>query len=218
MRKISIIKYQRFQLNINNMEDSPNTIQDPKPFEKVSSKKDLSQEVEPSEAVNINLNLAENRKTEVVVEASKFPDNLPPSTRRALQFFRVTTIGIYCFVYSLYMVFANPIKPYIKTLNQALGIDAQLSSFVFSLPSLLSLVAGVPANIFLTKFGQKACVLFYLLLIAAGFGFRVLIPEDFNYYIIGSVLVGIALPFGNNICLVVCTEWFDTKHVSELNL
>ena len=168
---------------------------------------------EPSESVHSNLlekNLTKKNKKKI----TKFPKNLPPSTLRTIRFFRVTTIGLFCFIYSLYLVFSNPIKPYIKTLNQALGIDAQLSSFVFSLPSLFALLAGVPSNIFLTKYGQKPSLLLYLFLLFVAFGFRFFLQQNFYFYIFGSILVGIGLPFGNNMYLVVCTEWFDSEHVS----
>ena len=145
---------------------------------------------------------------------TRFPKTLSTSTRRTVQFFRVTTIGLYFFVYSLYFVDVNPIKPYIKSLGEALGIDAQMSELVFSLPSLFALIAGVPANIFLTKFGQKTSMLLHLLISALGFGLRYFIEESFTYYIIGSIIIGIGLPFGMNMCLVVCAEWFDQKHVN----
>ena len=194
------------------MENSPQQAKEPLSLKNQKLNKELRQGADSSKA--FSKDLAENRKAKVKKEISRFPKNLPPSTRRALQFFRITTLALNFIVHVLYMLYSNPIKPYIKTLNQALGIDAQLSSFVFSLPNLFSLFTGVPANMVLTRFGQKACMYLNLIIVAIGFGFRYFIEESFTYYIIGSIIVGIGLPFGYNMCLVVCAEWFDTKHVS----
>ena len=134
------------------MENSKANLKSPLTQNKgVVTKKDINDGEGSSEPSNQD-RLVKTTKTEIE-RKSKFPKNLPGSVKKTLRFFRVTTLGIYFFLYSLYIVFSNPIQPYIKSLDQALGIDAQLSSFVFSLPSLISLFAGFPANLVLTRFG-----------------------------------------------------------------
>ena len=40
--------------------------------------------------------------------------------------------------------------------------------------------------------------------------------EGFEFYIAGTGLVGLGLPFSDNISMIVCAEWFNGESVSGL--
>ena len=127
---------------------------------------------------------------------------------------KTVSLTLYFLLLSVGMMLDNPIKAYIKTFDNVFKVSNKYTSFSFSLCACCSMIIGVPANIFLTKYGIKRSLIVMLVTGVVGFVIRIFTYVDFNLYIIGTVIIGFGSPFLNNLRVVIIADWFEGKTVS----
>ena len=127
----------------------------------------------------------------------------------------IVTLLLFFIILSFRSFTDNPIKAYIKTFDKVFEVSNKTTSFCFSLSALCAIFMSFPAGYFLNRFGMKKTVLVHLVASIVGFGLRALTSVSFNFYILGTIFVGVGGPFLSNSRIVILSDWLEGKTVSE---
>ena len=130
---------------------------------------------------------------------------------------RIITLLLFFLTLAFNSFTLNPIKAYIKTFDKVFEVSNKTTSFCFSLSALCALFMSFPAGYFLNRFGMKKSVLVTVVSCALGFGLRALVGISFNFYIAGTIILGLGDPFLSNARIVILSDWLEGKTVREKN-